>query len=962
MPLRRAKPFPWFPTGCSDAVDGSTAFSGAMASLSNLVPSPSTDKQWVPRPASIQLSNFPGFTSPQPESGLLIVGDIAYGMVPSGRNPGFDEPFCYDIANNVFRLVNGILAGNVPASPPASGAWTPPIIAQVGSRVIVTHTGFPGGAIKFGWFDVSGFTSASLTASTHSNTTLDTISSNAIAAGWQPGMLISSSAGDIPAGTTIVSINAAGTSAVLSQAATGSNAGSTITVTGGTPANPLWGAGDTNINNLPSVPVGVAQFNGRAYFGCGVNGIAFSDSLLPCNRTNATQALTTNDGLAVTAIGPLLLSAPVTGGIVQALIAFEGVAKMQQITGDPATNNLAMNALPVATGTLAPLSVVPCERGLAFVSPEGLRIVDFNGTVSQPIGDHGTGVAVPFIDSLVPSRIVAAANVDTIRITATQGFSGVVNQQEWCFDLTRKVWHGPHTFPFRLLQAWRNTYVGVPVAVSGASLFQSDIVPSFGSSYIENNSPINVAAKTVLLPDTEEMAENVVNEMTVGLNLPAGSSPAVVTCLDENGNLLSQASVTNPGAGVFRQWTVPITGPIVFKQMDVTVQAVASAGLTLGPIRLKYQILGYVLQDLPAIPIPAPSPQVEPMDNLLINPSMEIDQANEGASVTLASGTEAYIVDCWLAQFHSATATATAQRVADAPSGFTNSLKLTVTAGAAVGANDYLKMHQKLEGNAITGTGFGAAGAASVTLSFWVKSSIGNYIASGSLINAALNRSYPFNFTIVSAATWQQIVIVIPGDVAGTWVTSGTATGLVLSIAASVGSALQGTVNTWSAAAYYGTATNTNSVLATTNATFQVTGVKLEINTSATGFQRRPFATELALCQRTFEKTYSIGTAIGTATTVGAQSLFLTMTAATIAAASQAVQATFKVEKRVAPTITGYSPVTGTSGKAADITAAADVTFGTGQIGVYGFAWAGTLTGAETAMNLQAHWTADSRP
>src|SRR4029077_20210968 len=86
----------------------------------------------------------------------LVIGDRVYGLVPSDLHAGSDEPFVYDLAAGAFIAVSGITADNVPQSPPTSGDWVPPIMAQVASRILVTHPGFPGGEVKFGWFDVSG--------------------------------------------------------------------------------------------------------------------------------------------------------------------------------------------------------------------------------------------------------------------------------------------------------------------------------------------------------------------------------------------------------------------------------------------------------------------------------------------------------------------------------------------------------------------------------------------------------------------------------------------------------------------------------------------------------------------------------------------------------------------------------------------------------------------------------------
>jgi hypothetical protein len=211
MPIRNAKAVVFRPHGLSDAVDGTNAFSGALAIASNLIPSNDTADSWVPRPAAVQLSAFAGFTTPGFVSASLVVGDIEYGLIASGRNAGKDEPYAYNIRTGAFLTVTGILAANCPTSPPTSGAWTPPILAVVGNRVIVCHPGFAGGAVKFGWFDVSSFT-ATISTTTNSTTTLAS-ATNMLQAGVQPGQTISKA--DVPAGTTVVSIATNGLSLVM---------------------------------------------------------------------------------------------------------------------------------------------------------------------------------------------------------------------------------------------------------------------------------------------------------------------------------------------------------------------------------------------------------------------------------------------------------------------------------------------------------------------------------------------------------------------------------------------------------------------------------------------------------------------------------------------------------------------------------------------------------------------------
>src|SRR5260370_26860332 len=107
---RNSQTLVWRPKGLSDVLDSSSAFHGAMASLSNLIPDPSTPELWQCRPASILASSFPGFSSPGFVSVMLIVGDTAYGMIATSRNAGNDEPFAYHITDNTFHTVTGTIS------------------------------------------------------------------------------------------------------------------------------------------------------------------------------------------------------------------------------------------------------------------------------------------------------------------------------------------------------------------------------------------------------------------------------------------------------------------------------------------------------------------------------------------------------------------------------------------------------------------------------------------------------------------------------------------------------------------------------------------------------------------------------------------------------------------------------------------------------------------------------------
>ena len=235
--------------------------------------------------------------------------------------------------------------------------------------------------------------------------------------------------------------------------------------------------------------------------------------------------------------------------------------------------------------------------------------------------------------------------------------------------------------------------------------------------------------------------------------------------------------------------------------------------------------------------------------NRIINGDMRIDQRNAGASVSI-NNSSAYTMDRWFVDEQTDGA-CTVQRSTVAPAGFTNSLLFTTTtADASLGAGQYAYFGQAIEGFNIADLGWGAAGAQTVTLSFWVRSSLTGTFG-GSLRNGAANRAYPFTYTINSANTFEYKTITIAGDTSGTWATDNTA-GLWVFFGLGVGSTFSGTAGAWAGSNFL-SATGGVSVIGTLNATFYLTGVQLEVGTAATPFERRQFGQELALCQRYFQ-------------------------------------------------------------------------------------------------------------
>ena len=243
------------------------------------------------------------------------------------------------------------------------------------------------------------------------------------------------------------------------------------------------------------------------------------------------------------------------------------------------------------------------------------------------------------------------------------------------------------------------------------------------------------------------------------------------------------------------------------------------------------------------------SPSSSLFKNRLINGDMRIDQRNAGASVNMSS--VVYPVDRWLA-FEDTDGTMTAQRSTVAPAGFTNSILITTTsADSSLGSTQYARLCQRIEGLNCIDLGWGTASAATVTLSFWVRSSLTGTFG-GALTNSAFNRSYPFTYTISSANTWEQKSVTIAGDTSGTWLTD-NGTGLEVDFGLGVGSTYSGTAGAWAGAGYL-TATSATSVVGTNGATWYVTGVQLEKGSTATSFDYRDYGRELAMCQRYYFK------------------------------------------------------------------------------------------------------------
>jgi hypothetical protein len=269
--------------------------------------------------------------------------------------------------------------------------------------------------------------------------------------------------------------------------------------------------------------------------------------------------------------------------------------------------------------------------------------------------------------------------------------------------------------------------------------------------------------------------------------------------------------------------------------------------------------------------------------NRIINGDMRIDQRNAGASGTAST----YTVDRW-SYFGSQASKATWQQNAGAvtpPTGFSNYLGATSSSAYSITSTDQFLFNQKIEGLNFGDLAWGTASAQTVTLSFWVRSSLTGTFG-GSIQNSAANRNYPFSFTISAANTWEFETITIPGDTTGTWLAT-NGVGANVNFSLGTGATYSATAGAWTGASFISSATGATSVVGTNGATFYITGVQLEAGTVASPFERRDYGRELIMCQRYYETGQTIK--IGAQT----QATYFTF-----------LPVTFACSKRAAPTVT----------------------------------------------------------
>jgi hypothetical protein len=536
MPLSRARPVNFTPAGITDAFDATRAFPGACRLLKNLVFDQGNPELVQCRPAAVSLTTFGGFTTPTFVTCYVVIGNICYGMVSTAANPGFDQPFAYDIVGNSFYTVTGFNGTNTPASPPTTGPWTPPSMTVVGKKIIIAHAGFSG---------------------------------------------------------------------------TGSNFFGVIDITN--PTAPTWTSTNTATTPLPGVPTVVANLNNRCWFFVSNVGW-FSDPLNPTTITSSSQSVTFGDPTPVTAANGLPVQTT-SAGVVQALLVFKAFS-VWQITGDPVTQNLANNFLSLNVGTSAPRSVVQTPYGTNFMAIDGPYIVDMLGAVkplTKTTIETVQDIQIPFIFATQPSRVSAGYSGGIYRICVDTTIDGSPQTNEYWFDIERRRWNGPHSFPQDNAAQFGNFFIISHVS-KGAALFKSELISSPTSTYVEDGQPMSFQLLSSTFPKDGSMNEKQVTESTIEFSTSGPSVSYSITAFDARQKTLDATTVVIPAGGavwggflwggalwssatnVPDVYTVPWHVPLVFQKMALQVTGSSSSNISIGAFFARYQDLGYMNQ------------------------------------------------------------------------------------------------------------------------------------------------------------------------------------------------------------------------------------------------------------------------------------------------------------------------------------------------------------------------------
>jgi len=329
--------------------------------------------------------------------------------------------------------------------------------------------------------------------------------------------------------------------------------------------------------------------------------------------------------------------------------------------------------------------------------------------------------------------------------------------------------------------------------------------------------------------------------------------------------------------------------------------------------------------------------------NIVINGAMNV--AQRSTSVTGLGAADAYhTVDRFMLSAGNTAGRLTASQTADGPSGFANCLKLDcTTADTSIAADERLIVRQSFEGQDVQQIKKGTSDAEKVTVSFYVK---GNATATYTceLVDEDNNRYVAQEFSVTTS--WTKIVKTFVADTTGAF-NNDNAHSMSLNIWLHAGSTFTGGTfasNTVHTTANQRVGDNQTSFYDSTDRTFFITGVQMEVGSVATPFEHRSFVEELTLCQRYFNKTFPQGT-----TPAAGHNKYIYEHLEDYASGFSHLAYSYPVEMRTTPSIVMYTT--------------ADSSNGTGRATFYDGAWKNALatvmnTSNSANVNVQVDGTA----
>ena len=240
--------------------------------------------------------------------------------------------------------------------------------------------------------------------------------------------------------------------------------------------------------------------------------------------------------------------------------------------------------------------------------------------------------------------------------------------------------------------------------------------------------------------------------------------------------------------------------------------------------------------------------------NMIINGAMQVHQRLAVNTEVTATSSGTFSADRFRFWSNVGSSLPESQvRNDDAPAGFNYSWKRTTNSASSIASSSYDAVLTKIEGYDIANLNFGTSNAKTVTFSFYVKSSIAGTF-SLMFANAGIDRVLLKEYTVNSANTWERKTITFTGATDGTW-NIGNGIGLFILFGLGYGSNYtSSTTNSWLSSGKYQTTSSTTAIATTNGATFQLTGLQLELGSVATPFEHRSYGDELLKCLRYYYK------------------------------------------------------------------------------------------------------------